>query len=51
MTYLDHAATTPVRPDVVEKMSQIMLEVVGNPSSIHQYGRRAHEYLENARQI
>lgn len=51
MTYLDHAATTPVRPDVVEKMSEVMLEVVGNPSSIHQYGRRAHEYLENARQI
>lgn len=51
MTYLDHAATTPVRPDVVEKMSEVMLEVVGNPSSIHQYGRRAHEYLENARQV
>lgn len=51
MTYFDHAATTPMRPDVVEKMSQIMLEVPGNPSSIHQYGRKAHEYLENARQI
>ena len=51
MTYFDHAATTPMRPDVVEKMSQIMLEVPGNPSSIHQYGRKAHEHLENARQI
>lgn len=51
MTYFDHAATTPMRPDVVEKMSQIMLEVSGNPSSIHQYGRKAHEHLENARQI
>uniref|UniRef100_UPI00403F6832 cysteine desulfurase family protein n=1 Tax=Candidatus Enterococcus willemsii TaxID=1857215 RepID=UPI00403F6832 len=51
MTYFDHAATTPIRPDVVETMSQVMLEVMGNPSSIHQYGRKAHEYLENARQI
>lgn len=51
MTYFDHAATTPIRPDVVETMSQVMLEVVGNPSSIHQYGRKAHECLENARQI
>ncbi len=51
MTYLDHAATTPIRPEVLDTMNQVMLEVVGNPSSIHQYGRRAHEYLENARQV
>ncbi|MGX7197492.1 cysteine desulfurase family protein [Enterococcus olivae] len=51
MTYLDHAATTPMRPEVVERMSQVMLEVVGNPSSIHHYGRRAHQYLEAARQV
>jgi len=50
MTYLDHAATTPMQPAVIEAMSQMMAEAVGNPSSIHQYGRRAHSYLENARQ-
>lgn len=51
MTYLDHAATTPMRPEVIEKMGQVMLEIVGNPSSIHQYGRKAHQVLETARQV
>ena len=50
MTYLDHAATTPMQPAVIDAMSTMMTEAVGNPSSIHQYGRRAHSYLETARQ-
>ncbi|GMA47837.1 cysteine desulfurase family protein [Tetragenococcus muriaticus] len=50
MVYLDHAATTPMRPEVVEEMTQVMKETFGNPSSIHQYGRHGNTKLENARQ-
>ncbi|MGX7163764.1 cysteine desulfurase family protein [Enterococcus massiliensis] len=49
--YLDHAATTPMHPEVVTEMSRLMQDVFGNPSSIHNYGRQAHEQLENFRQI
>lgn len=47
--YLDHAATTPVFPQVVEVMSQVMLEHFGNPSSMHQYGQDAKVHLDAAR--
>lgn len=50
MVYLDHAATTPMRPEVIEEMTQVMKETFGNPSSIHQYGRSGNTRLENARQ-
>ena len=49
--YLDHAATTPMRPQVITEMTMIMQETFGNPSSIHGFGRLAHEKLETARQI
>ncbi|MGM9903684.1 cysteine desulfurase [Enterococcus hirae] len=49
--YLDHAATTPMHPLVINEMTQIMEEIFGNPSSIHGFGRKAHEKLESARQI
>lgn len=50
--YLDHAATTPMHPAVIEKMSETMKEIYGNPSSIHQFGRRARAILdENRRYI
>ncbi|EGP4872428.1 cysteine desulfurase [Enterococcus faecium] len=49
--YLDHAATTPMHPQVIEAMTAIMQETFGNPSSIHGFGRHAHEKLETARQI
>lgn len=51
MNYFDHAATTPLHPEVIEVMLKTMKETFGNPSSIHQYGRKAHEILEEARQI
>ena len=47
--YLDHAATTPVLPEVVEAMLPYMTEVYGNASSIHTYGREAKRALEVAR--
>lgn len=48
--YLDHAATTPVRPEVVEAMLPYLSEVAGNASSLHMFGQRAKRALEEARQ-
>ncbi|MBM7645864.1 cysteine desulfurase [Scopulibacillus daqui] len=48
--YLDHAATTPIHPDVVSAMVEVYQNAFGNPSSIHQYGRAARKYLDNARE-
>jgi cysteine desulfurase len=48
--YLDHAATSPMHPAVIDKMATFMKEVFGNPSSIHFYGRESRRYLDEARQ-
>ncbi|MEK6689519.1 MAG: cysteine desulfurase family protein [Gemmatimonadota bacterium] len=47
--YLDHAATTPVRPEVVEAMLPFLGGTFGNPSSAHRFGRAARAGLEQAR--
>src|SRR5207248_9390971 len=47
--YLDHAATTAVLPEVVEAMLPYYTEKYGNPSSVHAWGRAAHQGLEYAR--
>jgi cysteine desulfurase len=47
--YLDHAATTPIRPEVREGMIAILDGDFGNPSSAHVWGRRAAARLEDAR--
>lgn len=46
--YLDHNATTPLRPEAREAMIAAM-DVVGNPSSVHAEGRKAKSLLEKAR--
>ncbi len=46
--YLDHAATTPVRPEVVEAMLPLLTAQFGNPSSAHSFGRAAREALDDA---
>ncbi len=46
--YLDHAATTPLRPEVLEAMLPFLGGTFGNPSSIHAYGRVAREALDDA---
>jgi cysteine desulfurase len=48
--YLDHAATTPVRSEVVEAMLPYWTEFYGNPSSVHDIGRHADQGLVQARE-
>ncbi len=48
--YLDHAATTPVRPEVREALRTALEELPGNPSSPHRWGRAARTKLEEARE-
>jgi cysteine desulfurase len=48
--YLDHAATTPVRPEVLEAMMPYLTDrTFGNPSSAHRFGRAARSGIEQAR--
>jgi cysteine desulfurase len=47
--YLDHNATTPLLPEVVDAMLPYLRQHFGNPSSSHVYGWRAHAAIENAR--
>lgn len=48
--YLDHAATSPVHPQVVEAMIPYMTTYFGNPSSIHSFGRETRRALDEARE-
>jgi|SRR5437867_6866010 len=50
LIYLDHAATTPVRPEVLEAMAPFYGPRFGNPSSIHRWGREARAALDEARE-
>jgi cysteine desulfurase len=47
--YLDHAATTATRPEVLEAMWPFFSQVAGNPSSVHSWGAMAREALSRAR--
>ena len=47
--YLDNAATTPMAPEVVDAMSDVLRNHFGNPSSTHSYGRSSKALLETAR--
>ena len=49
-SYLDYNATAPVRPAVIEAVRDA-LERMGNPSSVHRYGREARRALEHAREL
>jgi len=46
--YLDHAATTPLRPEVLDAMLPLLTDTYGNPSSPHGPGRRARMALDEA---
>ncbi|WP_299902836.1 cysteine desulfurase family protein [uncultured Aquimarina sp.] len=47
--YFDSAATTQLRPEVIEKMTTVLREDYGNPSSTHGFGRSAKNHIEQAR--
>lgn len=47
--YLDHAASTPVHPEVAKVMYNMLLEQFGNASSVHTYGRSAKKMINGAR--
>ncbi len=49
MIYLDHAATTPCRPEAAEAMRTALVEGWGNPSSVHGVGQEARKALDGAR--
>lgn len=49
MIYLDHSATTPVDPDVLEIMLPLFLSNFGNPSGSHQLSRKAASLISNSR--
>jgi cysteine sulfinate desulfinase/cysteine desulfurase-like protein len=48
--YLDHAATTPMLPEALEAMTEELAQL-GNPSSLHNPGRRARRVVEEAREL
>ncbi|MFY4774819.1 cysteine desulfurase family protein [Metabacillus sp. RGM 3146] len=48
--YLDHAATSPMHPEVIQSMAQFMADTFGNPSSIHAHGRESRRFLDKARE-
>ena len=50
MIYLDHNASTPVRPQVADAMAAVLRETPANPSSLHREGQRARATVEHARE-
>ena len=48
--YLDHNASTPVHPDVIQAMLPYFGERFGNPSSVHAFGRESRDGMETARE-
>ncbi|AWP29044.1 Cysteine desulfurase [Paenibacillus vortex V453] len=47
--YLDHAASTPVHPEVAQRMMNVMTGQYGNASSVHAFGREAKKIISGAR--
>ena len=47
--YLDHNATTPIHPQVVDRMATALRDTYGNPSSVHHFGQQAKAALDEAR--
>jgi len=47
--YLDHNATTPLLPEVIDRMTGTLREEFGNPSSVHHFGQQAKAAIDEAR--
>ncbi len=50
MVYLDHAASTPMRPEALAAMTAVLADCFGNPSGGHRVAQRAKQVLEEARE-
>ena len=50
MIYFDHAATTPLHPEVLHSIQEVLANYYGNPSSLHRLGVEAERLLTKARQ-
>ena len=48
--YLDHNATTPIAPEVLERVTSVLQNQIGNPSSVHSAGRSARVLIDEARE-
>lgn len=48
--YLDNAATTKVRPEVVEAMLPYFTEIYGNASAVYDFGQKCKQAIEDARE-
>jgi cysteine desulfurase len=48
-TYLDHNATTPLLPAVIDRITAVLREEFGNPSSVHHFGQQAKAAVDDAR--
>ena len=48
MPYFDHSATTPLHPQVIEKMNEVSEFNYGNPSSLYSSGRKSKAIIEKA---
>lgn len=51
LVYLDHAATTPMRPDAVEAMLPFLSQTYANPSGSHRFAREARRAIDEARDV
>ena len=51
ITYLDHAASTPMRAEAVEAMMPYFSELYANPSGSHRFARRARQAVDEARDV
>ena len=50
MIYLDHAATTAIKDEVIKEMMPYLTEQYGNPSSLYSFGRKSKKAMEKARE-
>jgi cysteine desulfurase len=48
--YFDHAASTPVHPEVLQAMINVYSDKMGNPSGLHRFGRQARQVVSSARE-
>lgn len=49
--YLDHASTTPIRPEVIEEMLPYFDKDFGNPAGLHSYSKKAKDIIEQSREV